>query len=464
MKSLRLIVIAGVIMLLVMLAAMNAEAANTITFDNQSGKPALVKLVGPTAATVTVPEGTKQTTNASAGHYTIKVRYGTAGAYAYSKGDEFDVKQTANSESAITITLHAVVNGNYGTRPISEAEFGTDDAGKIAEKLTGSQGAPDKSKEKESLTIAKADSLSTFGAEPVRIEGDQAERDKKIAAALGLFGFGDVDLIGGKAPNMAITLDYMKIMDAALRGRTLAQGWPLAAKNVAAKYKDVSITLKPSKQATLEDVKSILGKEDSAEEDKEASVTWYKYGWCHFGVANAKVTILRATGAIQPATGIEPKLIRAEPSTTCPAGIPDELLSFCISKGKPIMLIYEPGFALMKDGKMLQNADSLAESLRKAAENAPASGKEAKAYIARLREIHPTMKYLLMNINGVPFKPIAEKYGRPHPSVNLDYANENAKSLGQEITWYPWDWLILGVDKTETVLLVVIDCKAILEN
>ena len=126
MKSLRLVAFTGVVMLMVMLTALNAVAANTITFDNQSGKPALVKLVGPTAATVTVPKGTKQTTNAAAGHYTIKVRYGTPGAYAYSKGDEFDVKETATSESAITITLHAVVNGNYGTRPISETEFGRD--------------------------------------------------------------------------------------------------------------------------------------------------------------------------------------------------------------------------------------------------------------------------------------------------------------------------------------------------
>ena len=38
----------------------------------------------------------------------------------------------------------------------------------------------------------------------------------------------------------------------------------------------------------------ILGKEDSTEEDKEALVTWYKYGWCHFGVVDKRVMILRA--------------------------------------------------------------------------------------------------------------------------------------------------------------------------
>jgi len=41
-------------MLLGMLVALNAGAASTITFDNQSSKPALVKMVG--SATVTSSE------------------------------------------------------------------------------------------------------------------------------------------------------------------------------------------------------------------------------------------------------------------------------------------------------------------------------------------------------------------------------------------------------------------------
>jgi hypothetical protein len=61
------------------------------------------------------------------GHYFIKIRYGTAPAYYYSKGDEFDVRETATAASSIAITLHKVVSGNYGSKPITEAEF---DSGK----------------------------------------------------------------------------------------------------------------------------------------------------------------------------------------------------------------------------------------------------------------------------------------------------------------------------------------------
>ncbi len=103
------------------------QAANTVTFDNQSGLSALVKLVGPTATSVEVEAGIKKTVEAAPGHYLIKVRYGTPGSYSYSKGDEFDVTETATSFSKISITLHKVVGGNYGSKAISERDFeGTD--------------------------------------------------------------------------------------------------------------------------------------------------------------------------------------------------------------------------------------------------------------------------------------------------------------------------------------------------
>lgn len=103
-----------------------AKAASTVTFDNQSGKPALVKLVGPTALSVTVENGKKESVSVVPGHYFIKVRYGTPGAYSYSKGDEFDVTETATAASSITITLHRFVAGNYEAHPIAASEFGDD--------------------------------------------------------------------------------------------------------------------------------------------------------------------------------------------------------------------------------------------------------------------------------------------------------------------------------------------------
>lgn len=97
---------------------------NTITFDNKSGEVALVKLIGPTGQTVEVPNGQSRTVNAGAGEYYILVRYGSkSDQYSYSKGDPFTVTQTATQYSAITITLHKVVGGNYPIHPTSQKNF-----------------------------------------------------------------------------------------------------------------------------------------------------------------------------------------------------------------------------------------------------------------------------------------------------------------------------------------------------
>ena len=107
-----------------------ASAQNSVSFDNQSGESALVKLIGPTTNEIDVPNGTKQAVQAPAGKYFIKVRYGVKGNYHYTKGQEFAVDETATTTSDITITLHKVVNGNYGSRPISEDQLGVSDPDK----------------------------------------------------------------------------------------------------------------------------------------------------------------------------------------------------------------------------------------------------------------------------------------------------------------------------------------------
>lgn len=114
-----------ILSLLILLAFItSASAQNTVSFDNQSSEAALVKLIGPTTKEIEVPDGTKQTLQASAGKYFIKVRYGVQGKYHYTKGQEFTVDETATTTSDITITLHKVVNGNYDSSPINEDEFG----------------------------------------------------------------------------------------------------------------------------------------------------------------------------------------------------------------------------------------------------------------------------------------------------------------------------------------------------
>ncbi len=96
---------------------------SSITFINKSGEPALVKLVGPSRQTVDVANGGSETVNVSGGSYHILVRYGSPGKYRYSKGDPFDVRETATGYEKVTITLHTVAGGNYDSRPSSPSEF-----------------------------------------------------------------------------------------------------------------------------------------------------------------------------------------------------------------------------------------------------------------------------------------------------------------------------------------------------
>ena len=97
---------------------------NTITFDNQSGEFAVVKLMGPTTVSVEVPNGQDRTVHVKPGDYYLLGRYGTQpNEYKYTKGEPFEVIQSGLQYSVITITLHKVVHGNYHARPVSGEEF-----------------------------------------------------------------------------------------------------------------------------------------------------------------------------------------------------------------------------------------------------------------------------------------------------------------------------------------------------
>ena len=112
----------------ILLSSIPAGHAETprarITFDNQSGQTALVKLVGPSRRMAQVPNLQKRTVTATGGQYYILTRYGSKpDDYTYSKGDGFHVVQTARQHSVIMITLHKVVGGNYNTKKIPAEEF-----------------------------------------------------------------------------------------------------------------------------------------------------------------------------------------------------------------------------------------------------------------------------------------------------------------------------------------------------
>jgi len=117
-------VFSAMLFALVLPLAARAQYHSSITFSNGSGDDAVVKLVGPSARTVDVPNGTNRAAGELApGQYYIVVRYGAAGRYSYSKGNPFEVQEYGGSYSEISITLHKVVNGNYSTRPAGKDEF-----------------------------------------------------------------------------------------------------------------------------------------------------------------------------------------------------------------------------------------------------------------------------------------------------------------------------------------------------
>jgi hypothetical protein len=83
-----------------------------------------VQLVGPTQHTVEVPHGEQLIVRVTSGEYYLLTRYGKSpDEYLYTKGDPFNVHETTNQYSSITITLHKVVGGNYPSRLSSREEF-----------------------------------------------------------------------------------------------------------------------------------------------------------------------------------------------------------------------------------------------------------------------------------------------------------------------------------------------------
>jgi hypothetical protein len=102
----------------------NVYGLSTITFDNQLPDPAMVRLVGPTRGEVFVPNGGQASIHhVAAGSYVIYARSGKPGEYRYSRGDRFEVQGSGQSYSRITITLHKVPWGNYGSQESSADEF-----------------------------------------------------------------------------------------------------------------------------------------------------------------------------------------------------------------------------------------------------------------------------------------------------------------------------------------------------
>ena len=66
-----------------------------LTIKNESGDPALVRVVGPTAEDIEMPSFGKKAINIDDGDYYLKIRYGTDDSdYTYKKSKPFTVTKT----------------------------------------------------------------------------------------------------------------------------------------------------------------------------------------------------------------------------------------------------------------------------------------------------------------------------------------------------------------------------------
>ena len=117
------------IFLFVFLGLASTHAASTqtphrITFINESGQNAHVKLIGPTRTAVKIYLDQKRFVWVEAGEYFVLARFGNSPKeYTYTKGNPFTVTQSGDQYSRISITLHRVISGSHTAGLVSGEEF-----------------------------------------------------------------------------------------------------------------------------------------------------------------------------------------------------------------------------------------------------------------------------------------------------------------------------------------------------
>ena len=85
---------------------------NTIMFENKSGQPILVKLIGSTVEFIEFPYKSSRSVSVKSGAYYFLVRYGSKPSeYLYEKYDSFTVTQSEKQNSAITVRFIKKVIG-----------------------------------------------------------------------------------------------------------------------------------------------------------------------------------------------------------------------------------------------------------------------------------------------------------------------------------------------------------------
>lgn len=130
-----------------------------------------------------------------------------------------------------------------------------------------------------------------------------AKRRHSVATALELCG-GITDdypiripMTDNSAASVALAKEVGAITQAAFvsAGNKLSAALLLAAQQASMQHGNTLIIInETTKHPGISEIQAILGKADSTEEGRLEAVTWHKYGWCHFGVSNARVVKLRA--------------------------------------------------------------------------------------------------------------------------------------------------------------------------
>ncbi len=110
-----------------------AQGKNILNFANKSGEDVVVRVFHQNShkriTEVRVQNGLTHGTNIADGDYYIVSKYVSKtgkddkGTIRFSKGDPFSIKPPAGRRSNVTITLHGVVDGNYGAVPSDTTEF-----------------------------------------------------------------------------------------------------------------------------------------------------------------------------------------------------------------------------------------------------------------------------------------------------------------------------------------------------
>lgn len=100
-----------------------ALATNAIILENKSGRPALVKMVGPAPVMVLVAKDGRQTANVPHGRYQLKVRYGPAGRYHYVRGGEVEVADLPSSSPDPVIRVDELASPRDDALRITQQAF-----------------------------------------------------------------------------------------------------------------------------------------------------------------------------------------------------------------------------------------------------------------------------------------------------------------------------------------------------